>query len=106
MSLLQKIKLSLRYGKVLYIISLIVTLSASGLVMIDPDMRDGCIVLKPVSIAILLYLFASLQKGQKIYFYLNLGISRAEYYAIPVVVEFIFFIICMIVSSLTGYAIR
>lgn len=40
-----------------------------------------------------------------LYFYLNLGISRVEYYAIPLTVESIFFVICMIVSGSIGYAI-
>ena len=58
-----------------------------------------------LSIPVLLYLFISLTRGLKIYFYLNLGISRVEYYAIPAIVEFIFFVICMIISGSIGYAI-
>ena len=105
MNLVQKIKLSVRYGKGLYIISLIFTLSASILVVFNPFILPECILLKLFSIPVLLYLFTSFQKGLTIYFYLNLGISRIEYYAIPVAVEFIFFILCMIISGSIGYAV-
>lgn len=105
MTLLQKIKLSGRYGKGLYIVSVIMTLAASSLVVFEPFTIPICIILKLLSIPVLLYLFISLNRGMKIYFYLNLGISRIEYYAIPLSVEFIFFVICMIVSGSIGYAI-
>lgn len=105
MNLLQKIKLSRRYGKGLYIISAILTLAASILVVFYPFILPACIILKIFSIPALLYLFASFHKGSTIYFYLNLGISRFEYYAIPFSVESVFFVICMIVSGSMGYAI-
>ena len=105
MTLLQKIKLSGQYGKGLYIVSVIMTLAASGLVVFYPFILPACIILKMLSIPVLLYLFISLTRGLKIYFYLNLGISRVEYYAIPAIVEFIFFVICMIISGSVGYAI-
>ena len=105
MTLLQKINLSGQYGKGLYIVSVIMTLAASGLVVFYPFILPACIILKIFSIPVLLYLFISLNRGLKIYFYLNLGISRVEYYAIPITVEFIFFVICMIISGSIGYAI-
>lgn len=40
------------------------------------------------------------------YFYLNLGISRKEYYFIPFVVEFICFVILMFITGKIGYAIQ
>ena len=40
------------------------------------------------------------------YFYLNLGISRNEYYFSPCVVEFIAFVLMMILIGTIGYAIR
>lgn len=105
MNVLQKIKLSSRYGKGLYIVSVIMTLAASSLVVCEPFTIPICIILKLLSIPVLLYLFISLTLGLKIYFYLNLGISRVEYYAIPITVGFIFFVICMIISGSIGYAI-
>ncbi|MDO5442239.1 MAG: hypothetical protein Q4G10_01070 [Bacteroidia bacterium] len=81
------------------------TLAASGIVLFYPFILPACIILKILSIPVLLYLFMSLSKGLKIYFYLNLGISRIEYYTIPIAVEFIFFVICMIISGSIGYAI-
>ncbi|MCQ2116610.1 MAG: hypothetical protein MJY76_00505 [Bacteroidales bacterium] len=44
-------------------------------------------------------------KGLGVYFYLNLGISRKEYWLIPFVVEFAAFVVLMIISSIIGYAI-
>ena len=41
-----------------------------------------------------------------IYFYLNLGISRKEYYFIPFVVEFIGFILFITLIAYLGNAIR
>lgn len=105
MTLLQKIKLSWRFGKGLYIISLLLTLAASALVVCEPAAIPECMLLKLLSVPVLLYLFTAFQKGLSIYFYLNLGISRKEYYAIPLTVEFIFFVICMIVTGFIGYAI-
>ena len=49
------------------------------------------ILLKLVSIPIILYLYTTFTKKTEIYFYLNLGISRKEYYYIPFVVEFVRF---------------
>lgn len=106
MTLLQKIKLSGRYGKGVYIVSGLLTLAASAIVVSEPSMIPICIILKLMGIPVLLYLFISLTKGVKIYFYLNLGLSRVEYYAIPITVEFFFFIFCMIISGFIGYAIR
>lgn len=105
MTLLQKIKLSGRYGKGIYIISGIMTLAATGLVCFYPSLLFECIILKLFSIPVLLYLFTLLQKGHTKYFYLNLGISRIEYYTVPLTVEFIIFVICMIISSSIGHAI-
>lgn len=105
MTLLQKIKLSGRYGKGIYIISGIMTMAATGLVGIYPGLLFECILLKLFCIPAILYGFTMLQKGFTKYFYLNLGISRTEYYAVPLVVEFIIFVICMIVSSSIGHAV-
>lgn len=105
MTLLQKIKLSTHFGKGLYIISLILTLPAIVLVAFYPFILFDFFALKLFSIPFILYLSISLTKGMKIYFYLNLGISRIEYYAIPIVVEFIFFVLGMIISISVGYAI-
>lgn len=40
------------------------------------------------------------------YFYLNLGISRKEYWIIPFAVEFVAFTVLMVISSIIGFAIR
>jgi len=65
-----------------------------------------CVILKLMGIPVILYMFKSLQGKHSIYFYLNLGISRIEYYAIPVVVEFVFFVLLLIISISIGHAIR
>ena len=64
------------------------------------------ILLKLVSIPIILYLYTTFTKKTEIYFYLNLGISRKEYYYIPFVVEFVGFLIFITLIGYLGNAIR
>ncbi len=45
-------------------------------------------------------------KGMGIYYYLNLGISRREYYSIPFIVEFMAYLFMMTISGAIGYAVR
>lgn len=92
MTIFKKIGLSKRYGKVIYSVSAILTLAVSSLVAFNPYAIPMCILLKLLSIPVILYLYTTLTKKTEIYFYLNLGISRREYYLIPFVVEFIGFI--------------
>lgn len=106
MTLFQKIRLSGKFGKTYYVISGIMSLVASALVLSIPATIPICILLKLLSIPVILYLFISFQKGMSIFFYINLGISRIEYYAIPVVMEFMFFVLMMIVCGNIGYAIQ
>jgi hypothetical protein len=44
-------------------------------------------------------------RQQDMYFWLNLGISRIEYYAIPYAVDLAAFVILMIISCAIGNAI-
>lgn len=106
MTILKKIVLSKRYGKAIYAISAVLTLAISSLVFFNPYAIPMGILLKLVSIPIILYLYTSLSKKMEIYFYLNLGISRKEYYFIPFVVEFIGFILFITLISYLGNAIR
>ena len=106
MRLSSKIALSRRYGKAIYVISAILTLAMSSLVIFQPVAIATCIMLKLISIAIVFYLYMSLSKNVEMYFYLNLGISRNEYYFIPFVVEFICFVILMFITGKIGYAIQ
>ena len=106
MRLSSKIALSRRYGKAIYTISAILTLAMSTLVIFQPVAIATCITLKLISIPIVLYLYTTLSKKVEMYFYLNLGISRNEYYIIPFVVEFIAFVILMFITGKIGYAIQ
>lgn len=106
MTFLNKIRLSGKFGKTYYVISGIMTLAASALVLFSPTAIPVCILLKLFSIPVILYLLISLQKGMSIFFYINLGISRIEYYAIPVAMEFVIFVLMMIISGNIGYAIQ
>ena len=103
MTLLSKISLSRRYGKAIYAVSAVLTLILAAFVPFDPFVIPICLILKVFSIPVIFYLIASFQK-QKIYFYLNLGISRREYYAIPFAVEFIAFLLLMVITVIIGYA--
>ena len=105
MTFLNKIRLSGKFGKITYVISAILTVAMSALVVSEPTAVDICILLKLFSIPVIWYLNSNLTKGLGVYFYLNLGISRKEYWLIPFVVEFAAFVVLMIISSIIGYAI-
>ena len=105
MTLLDKIRLSRKFGKITYIISAILTVAMSALAVSEPTAVDICILFKLFSIPVIWYLSSNLTRGLGIYFYLNLGLSRKEYWLIPFVVEFVAFVLLMVISSLIGYAI-
>ena len=105
MTLLKKIRLSGKFGKTTYVISTILTVAMSLLVVSEPTAMDICILFKLFSIPVIWYLSSNLTKSLGVYFYLNLGISRNEYWLIPFVVEFVAFVLLMVISSLIGYAI-
>ena len=105
MTLLDKIRLSRKFGKITYVISAILTVAMSALVVSEPTSVDICILFKLFSIPVIWYLSSNLTKGLGVYFYLNLSISRKEYWLIPFVVEFAAFVVLMIISSIIGYAI-
>ena len=75
----------------------------AAFVAFDPFIIPICLILKLFSIPVILYLTAAFQK-QKIYFYLNLGISRKEYFVIPFAVEFVAFVLLMVITGIIGYA--
>ena len=105
MTLLKKIRLSRKFGRTTYVISAILTVAMSALVVSEPTAVDICILFKLFSIPVIWYLSSNLTKGLGMYFYLNLGISRKEYWLIPFVVEFAAFVVLMVISSMIGYAI-
>lgn len=78
----------------------------SAFVVLKPTLIPGYIIMKLLSIPIIYYLYTNLSKKPELYFYLNLGISRNEYYFIPYVVEFIAFTLMMILTGTLGYAIH
>ncbi len=106
MVLLSKIKLSWRFGKMIYLISGVLSVTMAALVVYRPVSIPFCVIIKLLSIPVIYYLNLTMTKGMGIYFYLNLGISRREYRSIPFIVDFILYILLMTVSGLTGYAIR
>ena len=106
MTILKKIGLSKRYGKAIYAISAALTLAIASLVFFNPYAIPMCVLLKLVSVPIILYLFTTFTRNTEIYFYLNLGISRKEYYLIPFVVEFMGFILFITLIAYLGNAIR
>ena len=105
MNLWSKIRLSWRFGRLTYVISAIITLASASIVLADPFALPACLLIKAFSIPVILYLFSTFSRNIGIYFYLNLGISRREYYLIPFVVEFVAFVLIMVICSMIGYAI-
>lgn len=106
MTWLEKIRLSRKFGKTTYVISAVLTVGMSSLVVLRPMAAGLCFILKLFSIPVIWYLSYNLTRGPEVYFYFNLGISRNEYWFIPFVVEFVAFVVLMVISSITGYAIR
>ena len=106
MTIFRKIGLSKRYGKAIYAISAVLTLAISSLAFFNPYAIPMCLLMKLASIPIILYLYVSLTRKTEIYFYLNLGISRKEYYYIPFVVEFVGFLVFITLIGYLGNAIR
>ena len=81
-------------------------MAMSVLVVFEPISIPVCIIMKLIAIPVILYLYTTFSRKNEIYFYLNLGISRNEYYAIPVVVEFCSFVLLMFITGKIGYAIQ
>ncbi len=106
MELLSKIKLSWRFGRMIYLISAILSVTMAALVVYRPLTIPFCFLVKVLSIPVIYYLNLSMTKGLGIYFYLNLGISRKEYRSVPFVLDFILFILLMTIAGVTGYGIR
>ena len=105
MTLLEKIRLSRKFGKATYVISAILTVVMSSLVVFYPAMISTFFIVKVFSIPVICYLRSELESGLRMYFYFNLGISRREYLFIPAVVEFLAFVVLMVITSIIGYAI-
>lgn len=106
MNLFRKIKLSGRYWLTPYLVSALVTSAAAVLMFFDPYSLSIFLPIKIFSIPVILYLFILLQKKHDIYFYINLGFSRFEFYAIPIAVDFAVFVLLMIITGSISYAIR
>ena len=105
MTLLDKIRLSGRFGKTSYVISAIVSIAMIAYVVYAPMAMPACFLLKLLSIPCVWYLRSSPTRGLSVYFYINLGISRREYWLIPLVVEFVAFFVLLIIACIVGYAI-
>ena len=106
MTIFGKIGLSKRYGKAIYAISAVLTFAIASLVFFNPYAIPMGVLFKLGSIPIIQYLNTTFPRKTEIYFYLNLGISRKEYYFIPFVVEFIGFILFITLIAYLGNAIR
>ena len=87
-------------------ISALFSLAAAIVCFFYPVAIPVCMTMKLLCIPVILYLCESFQNKHAIYFYLNLGISKIEYYLIPVVTEFLFFIVLISVSCFIGNVVR
>ena len=105
MTLSEKIRLSRKFGKTTYVISAILTVAMAGFVVFDPMMIPTIIIIKILSVPVIYYLGTAMEKGLRMYFYINLGISRREFLVIPTVVEFLAFVVLMVITGIIGYAI-
>ena len=87
-------------------ISALFSIAAATVCFFYPVAIPVCMTMKLLCIPVILYLCESFQNKHAIYFYLNLGISKIEYYLIPVVTEFLFFIVLISVSCFIGNVVR
>ncbi len=106
MELLSKIRLSWRFGKIVYIISGILTIGMAVLVAFRPLSVSPCIAIKAMSIPVIYYMNANFTKGIAMYFYLNLGFSKMEYRFLPFILDFTVFALLIIITGSVGYAVR
>ena len=103
--MLKKIRLSWKYGKAIYVISSILTLSMTAVAVFYPTLIPDFILIKIFSIPLIYYLCKTFNSGLNMYFYLNLGMSRYEYRFIPFLVEFVAFVLLMVLVGVIGHAI-
>ena len=93
--LLSKIKLSMRFGRVTYVVSSVLSLVMTVFAVLSPQVIPLCIIIKLLSIPVIQYLVTNLSEGLVMYFYINLGISKKEYCLIPAAVDFGIFVLLM-----------
>ena len=98
MNLFRKITLSFRYGSGYLIVAGIASMCFAFIVGAHSGDTEGlseglflCKILKLLTIPVILYVFRKFDRSGALYFWLNLGISRTEYYVIPIVIESLFF---------------
>lgn len=98
MNFFRKITLSFRYGSGYLIVAGIASMCFAFIVGAhsgDPEgLSEGlflCKIFKLLTIPVILYVFRKFDRSGALYFWLNLGISRTEYYVIPIVIEYLFF---------------
>lgn len=98
MNLFRKITLSFRYGSGYLIVAGIASMCFAFIVGAHSGDTEGlseglflCKIFKLLTIPIVLYVFRKFDRSGALYFWLNLGISRTEYYVIPIVIEYLFF---------------
>lgn len=103
--LLSKIKLSMRFGRVTYVVSSVLSLVMTVFAVLSPQVIPLCIIIKLLSIPVIQYLVTNLSEGLVMYFYINLGISKKEYCLIPAAVDFGIFVLLMTASGIAGYAL-
>jgi len=98
MNLFRKITLSFRYGSGYLIVAGIASMCFAFIVGAHSGDTEGlseglflCKIFKLLTIPIILYVLRKFDRSGALYFWLNLGISRTEYYVIPIVIEYLFF---------------
>ena len=100
--LLSKIKLSMRFGRITYVVSSVLSLVMTVFAVLSPQVIPLCIIIKLLSIPVIQYLVTNLSEGLVMYFYINLGISKC---LIPAAVDFGIFVLLMTASGIAGYAL-
>ena len=98
MRLVQKIRLSGKYGRMYYIVAGIIDVACAVYILFWPMSTPMILLIKLLSIPVLAYLLLTIATREKAYFYLNLGFSRNEYRFIPVAVDALVFVLLTVLA--------
>ena len=102
MTLRDRISLTWRYGKVLFLIGAVYNLVCAGFQSggFSYTFMVDSFIIKTVVIAITLFLMKQFSDRDAIFFYINLGLSRRKLLASVIVIDFLVLAILMAIMHL------
>lgn len=101
----EHITLSMQYARGYYAITFLITLIACVMSVFKPSLIPVFLLIKIFSSPVVLYLQQSLRNTLSLYFYINLGFSKLEYYILPIILDLLSFVVLMTTGSLINHFI-